>query len=743
MPTAAQRTRAWTAILGAGVIMGLIGAPLLARKVYTYNDLISFHLPVRHFYAACLKAGERFDWYPGGFCGADLHAEGQAGLYHPFHRLIYRWLPLDVAFNLDVLAGYPALFVGIVCLLHRWGLGRDAACFGGLVGACGGFPLVHYMHINMVAGVAHVPWLLACIDGALRETGTRRARWALGLGLATASQLLLAHPQVVWYSAMIEASYALIVAFEPPAAIVRLIGLAAAKAAGVLAGAIQWIPTLDLARRSIRAGVSPEFLAVGSLHPANLAQLVAPYLFRSRVVAPAMRFFDIRLGPAASTLDFRTHEFGFYNGAVVTVLLGWLAVRWSRLEPRGRTLGRWCLGIAGVGLLLAVGEHSPLFGPMLRVPTFGLFRVPARAVLLVDLATAFLAALAFGDLVRLADRGERLDWWTLRPLLVVPAVALVLGLGVPSLASRRSGPLMAVYLSPSTVRVAGCALVGFTTALVMVAARGRRWAPRALVVVAALDLGVFGISYIRQVPAQTVASVIEPVPVEALQGRIKGDAYWLTMGGARMLGGANSLAPAGALDFTRPSALRIAGVGWECTRSRQGLRWRRLGAPLPRARLVAGAERSEAPNRDIDRIDPETTVLVPGPVGPLWGEPGRVRITRDRPGDLTVVAETTGRQLLVVSERQGPGWRVRVDGREAPLVPAYGDFLGCVIEPGRHRVRFRYESPSLATGRLVSALGIGWMLAAFARSWVVGRRNRSTLRGPHAARAGRRAAQDI
>jgi hypothetical protein len=737
MATRDQKLRSALAILGATAITALLALPALSRQVYAYNDLIAFHLPVRAFYAGCLRAGFPFDWYPGAFCGSDLHAEGQAGLYHPLHLLIYRWLPLDVAFNLDVISGYPLLFLGVCRLLRRWGLARDAACLGGLIAAFGGFPLVHYMHINMVAGAAHVPWLLACIDGVARDAGRRRAGWALGLGTVTASQILLSHPQILWYSAMIEASYALLVVSGGPGAIGNLCRLAAAKAAGILAGAVQWLPTADLARRSIRAGVSPEFLAVGSWHPANVAQWVAPYLYRSRVVAPAMRFFDSRIGPAMSPLDFRTHEFGLYNGAAVIVLLVWLAIRWRSLDAPLRRLARWCAGIGLLGGILAIGEYSPLFGLLLRIPTCDLFRVPARAVLLIDLAAAVLAALAFHDLGRLVDRGERPGWWILRPLLVVPAVSLVLSFGLPALATTHPGSLMAASFSPWPARLGGVALVAGSSALAILAARGNRWALAAIVMLVGIDLGLFGISHVRLTPPRSIASVIEPIPPGASSGRVQSDAYWLTMSGARTVGGANSLAPATALDFTRPNVLRIAGVGWECRRDRSGLHWTPLPGALPQARLVSRAETSKAPNADIDRIDPATTVLVAERLPDLSGEPGQARIVRERPGELSIVAHAPGRQVLVVSERHAPGWRVWIDGREAPLLRTYGDFLGCLIDPGRHRVHFRYKSPSLAAGKRISLLGLGWMALAFAAAWVR-RPPPQPLRGPHTSPAARR-----
>lgn len=46
----------------------------------------------------------------------------------------------------------------------RAGLDRRAALFGAMLLAFSGFYLWHYQHVNVVSGLAHVPWLLLATD---------------------------------------------------------------------------------------------------------------------------------------------------------------------------------------------------------------------------------------------------------------------------------------------------------------------------------------------------------------------------------------------------------------------------------------------------------------------------------------------------------------------------------------------------------------------------------------------------
>ena len=77
--------------------------------------------------------------------------------------------------------------------------------FGGLLFAFSSFNLLHFVHPNAVAVIAHVPWLLWAIDVALADSRRRRVAVATALiALLTGSQLLLGYPQYVWFSLMAE-----------------------------------------------------------------------------------------------------------------------------------------------------------------------------------------------------------------------------------------------------------------------------------------------------------------------------------------------------------------------------------------------------------------------------------------------------------------------------------------------------------------------------------------------------------
>ena len=107
---------------------------------------------------------------PSLFNGFYLAGEGQAGTYPPLHWLLYRLLPLNPAFAIEIVVAYPCLFLGTFMFLRRWSTAAPAA-FGAMLFTFCGFNLTHGVHPNMVGVIAHVPWVLWAIHIAAAGTG--------------------------------------------------------------------------------------------------------------------------------------------------------------------------------------------------------------------------------------------------------------------------------------------------------------------------------------------------------------------------------------------------------------------------------------------------------------------------------------------------------------------------------------------------------------------------------------------
>src|SRR5262249_14503156 len=91
---------------------------------------------------------------------------------------------------------------------------------------------------------------------------------------------------------------------------------------------------------------------------------------------------------------------------------------------------------------------------------------------------------------------------------------------------------------------------------------------------------------------------------------------------------------------------------------------------------------------------------------PIPGRSGTGSATIER-YDTTAVTITTTTDvpgLLVLTDTWFPGWRARLDDREAPIMRADHTFRAVALPPGQHRVEFTYWPTSLRIGLMISAV---------------------------------------
>lgn len=668
--TAGRTLAAAVAACSVALLLALAW-PLLTGRVFVYNDLAWFHLPMRHLYQEALRAGDSVLWTPSILAGLYVHGEGQVGLFHPLHWLLYRFLSLQAAFNLELLASYVAGFGGMFWFLRRLRFSPAAALFGAMLLAFSGFNLLHHHHINMVALVAHMPWLLGAADVVIAgERSRARASAFAAIALIVASECLLGFPQGLWWNIVTLAAFATYRAAES-GGWRRLVPCAAAVTIGVVMGGIQLIPSADAAAHSVRLMLSREFALTYSLHPLNLFQLWSPYSLERGV-------YD--------RLDYPwVHELGIYSGAILPVALIWVWIRRAALSAR-QSLIAAATGFAALNLILALGRHGGVEVLLTYLPVLESLRAPARYIVLVQFSLAILAAVMVDDLIAIADGRAALPRGWL-PILWVPAALSVGTLVLFNARVLRDGKQT---FASAQAAAPGVAFVVGVTLLVFLAARRVRWALPALAIVTMADLGVWGIGFIYREAPRTIASLTEavtPPPIGTADsyasapgvGPFRGDI--VVMKGYRLTSGYVALDPATRHPLDSAIWRQLSGTRWMIAP---------YGARLP----VAGSvERARL-------LDDEGQA-----------SSGAARVAVDRPGYIVVQVEAPGPRILALTERFHDGWSATIDGKPLRMVPVDGDFLGCAVDPGIQRVELRFMPRSFVQGAAASAAGVLLLVA--------------------------------
>ena len=715
-------------ILAIAVVLLLLTAyPMLIGEVYSAGDLGKLYMPNREFYAECLANGDSPVWFPGGFCGYDLHATGQTGMYHPLHYLAYTFLPFAMAFNLEVWSSYPFMFIGMYLFLRRLKLGREAALFGALLFTFSAFNIQRLRHLNALAIIAQMPWVLYCADIIAREKNARYVRWgAAGLAILNASQLLLGYPQYFWFSSLLVGCYVVFLLARRDTNLVRAAAFAGATVLGILGGAVQLLPSMEASADSVRTVLHDDTVSfVGSLPPQYLAQAISPYCLK------------------------HDHNVRIYIGALPLLLALWAAVRWRSFGSlRGLVLAT---AIFALGMVwLALGKYGGLAYLQRTLPFIGDFRFPSRCVVLLTFAVSVLSAFALVDLSSLAREPRKLSRLTWMAILSVVILSVLVTARCFVRMTEQAQAMPGLLFLGSVFFVVGGALL-------IAAARGQRWAIPLLIVAAVADPAYYGLSYAvfgdfdrifedvripNHLPLDAELADFEPPPTTDKSYRLLGGPGYslilVTSQGWKRLEGIEGLPPYKRLDYRTLPALRVSSTRWvhkepplvsffgsgstifDSSKVTPLLgtpvgSWYEVQDVLPRVRCVTQTVVSQSPAEDIQKIDVANTALVSEPVSlenAVAATAGTATILEDRPGRIQVRVNVPSRQLLVLSESYHKSWRIEVDGQPGPTpVRTYGDFLGVVVEPGEHAVAFTYASASLRKGLLISLSAMAVMLA--------------------------------
>lgn len=763
MPSPRPGAPAWGA-LAFYVAVAVAFAPDAATGAGTFwhHDLRHHHDPWRAWAAQTWLSGEVPWWAPGAANGFPLLAEGEGGFLYPPTMLLYALLPDGLALDWAILGHQVLAAMGLWAFLRARGLRGAPALLGGLAWAWGGFLVSHTLYLGMQNAAAWIGW-------GLFAAATGRA-WLVAVCIGMMG--LAGHPQAAAFGGLLLAIHAV--------ATGQGWRWYAGAAAGAVLASPQLLATLDLARHSMReGGVSEAFAHIGALPVPELVKAVLPYAFgHDRPADVAQSYYhrgDGYWGPGVNAW-----ETALYLGVPVAIL----AVIGLR-RARG-----WGL-VALVATVLMLG--GPAWEAVRHLPGFDGFRFPARFALWLSLAVSVLAAHGL-EVLRTARRPQRYRHAVLWLAALFPLATGLAHLGlrvyeadVAALLEGRfrrqvemeatlpapvfDDPFLAAALPPpekedpaaipgkvarilwdlsrSTSPTSPRVLVPLGL-LLATAACVRR--PRALLVVAAADLWLYGTAFHPRVPTEETReaprwlaegmrvpggprlSVLDRRVDPRLDTQVLSSSLGLIWGTQDvflptpllLLRNDAVLATAG-LDIGEPGVAHVRrylanldvarrlGVRWVATTHRVPGLVPLVRGPvnvyvdpgaLPRARVVPcvkGVPDGAAAFAALTAEDPRRTVLVEGGTDGCVEETGAAAIVRYANTEVEVAA--TGPGTLVLADTWFPGWTATLD--DAPVDIARADvlFRAVTLPPGEHTVVFRYDpgTPRLA---LWAALGL-------------------------------------
>ncbi|MGD2040095.1 MAG: oligosaccharide flippase family protein, partial [Anaerolineae bacterium] len=422
------------------------------------SDLVLENQVWKQFIVESLQDGEIPLWNPHLFAGVPFLAAGQHSALYPFSALFYV-LPLPRAYGLFTvlqlwLAGAFMYIFGRVLRL-----GRFSALIAGVTYQLSAFFLVSVVFTMIIAAAAWLPLLLAIIEIMIRKQEAKGTGpfvpivYVIAGAVALGVHILAGHPEILVYTLMVMAVYALVrlillwrrIGSWRPALrlgfwLVFMTGL------GLGLGSVQLIPLFELVTRNFREGSVTYSDVVGWAYP---TRQVITFLVPDFYGNPAHHgYWDLvtRQWVAVDRIFWGIKNYveaGSYTG-ILPLLLALVAVVGSFRSPKGRRHIWLFAALALISLLLIFG--TPLYAVLYYgLPGIKQLHSPFRWVFPYTLSLAVLAGYGAQRLSILRrkygagrDKDGRQPWVSL-------LTWAALGGGLALLAG-----LLVVFIAPST-----------------------------------------------------------------------------------------------------------------------------------------------------------------------------------------------------------------------------------------------------------------------------------------------------
>ncbi len=699
------------------------------------------------YQAARLWGGEVPLWDPYNNGGLPFLADTQAAVFYPPRLLTvaltgltgqWTYHALELEMMGHVLAGSFFMY----WLMRRMTAGRAGSIPGALAAALtwsyGGF-MTGYppLQLALLEAVIWAPLIVLGVYEATRD-GRFCWHWLVLSGAALGLSVMAGHSQTNFFLGW------LLVVF---------------LAYRVYACRLNW-----------KVFVSGVMLAVGLAAALALVQLLPAYEYLQHATRIAYGFDDKSNGfPIQDVIQLIFPRVlsvwsPLYVGIVGVALAG-IAI-WRRISGRG-----FWGGVALIGLLFSFGGNAALYGLVYNfIPGLRLFRGQERAAMLIALSLSILVGLG---MTALADSQFRRDAAALRILrraltalaavtVFATLVAFVLWLGpARDLYSNSLGALAFSML------MAGLALV---TVLWFALRPADGWRQAAIIGLIVFDLftvgwgsllvdPVAGSERLLRPPVTDIAvedGAVPPARVDGQRGVLDNHG---TLWGIPDIRGISPLwlqGPYTIIGQKFPNTL-----AWELFSVRYVFSdWQEL--PVPGAIVAEGADRfgpvnahlladprpfallmDDVASVDSDefayalladpRFDPRHSIILDSRMGVALPDnlsaDGMARVTAFVPENIEIALDgLNGPAVLSIALPQYPGWRAEVDGRETPILRAYGALSALIVPEGARIVSLIYDPLTFRVGAAISLAAWGGLLL-FAL-WMLFRRYLQTRPSP-------------
>ena len=684
------RSRLVCAAILAAALLPFLPA-LLRGEIYTIRDHTDYFIPLRHYTAQQLLAGELPLWNPLNGSGERWLANPQTAVFYP-PALMFLVFPFATAYVLYLAAHVAVLAAGAFFLFRRWA-GVEGAFLAAVSLALAG-PVMSLLDVSNNLGT--FAWFPFVILAALRR-GDGDGGYPLPVSaLLLAAMFLGGEP----FLAAIGAAIFLVATLSSGGR--RAVSTVFASGGlAILLCAAQLLPFVEMLIGSDRAaGFASELAFRESMHPSDWVLLsLSPALTSAGLVRSSQSYIPV-----------------LYLGApaVFLALAALVPGAWNRGNPLRRPILAFSALLA-LAILFSAGRYLGEGVELLSALGMNVNRYPARLVPLGALAVAGLAALGTASLreLRPAARAGLALFFALILLTASRMIVSEQGLR-PSAVALLAAQLAVIgwfMFQPKRTALLVVLSIIIIPDLILASAPLRESAP-----------------YPRERPV-IAGSIDRDEKIARLSDldRLPSDVRYESMPGytnlTSRISTISSPAPVSNASYAQfhddalyapdPVRLRFLSAGYLITT--RSLRMNGISAAV-----------GSGPIRvyTFDSVLPAATVWnIEGPSFLATGET-RDSSTDDEPladsvaqvlridsNEAIVRVSSTQDSIVILNQLDARGWTVTVDGDQATSQRAGGLFRSVRVPSGEHTVRWRYLPDFFLAGVVISVSALLLLVA--------------------------------
>jgi hypothetical protein len=367
-------------VLFFGPILFLALPAAAGYPLMTGDDIIQ-NFPLRALAGEMLRHGTLPTYDAFSWSGVPLLGAINTGALFPAIAAFVLLPPL-VAFVTTEALMFGLAAIGLYYFLRNSALRPFSAALGAVTYGIGGYLSSQAVHLDVVEVGASLAWALVAEERIAHAPVRHRGAWTALCGVSIGCIGLSGSPEACFYAAVGAAIFAVHLLCERDVSYKdkRIVApcLVAAGLIGVLIASIQILPGADFVAISQRSSSGYSYLAGGSLAPVSFLVLLAPHLLGG---GP--------LGLKDYVGTYNLAETDAYAGILALVATFGLAFSWKT-----KRAANWRVFylIGGLGILVALGSHTPFLRLIDHVPVIDASRLPSRALILYALSAAVLLA---------------------------------------------------------------------------------------------------------------------------------------------------------------------------------------------------------------------------------------------------------------------------------------------------------------------------------------------------------------